>query len=365
MTTFNSIDVETANPDRASICQIGVVHVRDGVVVDRWQSLVNPEDWFNHWNVSIHGINEEDVRKSPTLPEVIEELHRRLHDSVLISHSSFDRVAFEQATTRYSLEPLSVRWLDSSMIVRRAWPERYGQRGYSLKNVAKDLAISFKHHNALEDARVAAEIVLRACADTQTDIEDWLPRVTRPTFASTSRATRRRNGDISTSKAARRRDGDTSTSRAARRRDGDTSTSRTARRRDGDISTSRTARRRDGDISTSKAARRRDGDTSTSRTARRREANAEGPLFGETLVFTGRLCVSRREAADMAANAGCNVTTRVTKKTTLLVVGIKRKPGSNRHNKSTKHRKAESLIQKGVDIQILSETDFLELIGVT
>ena len=47
MVTFNAIDVETANADRASICQIGIVHVRDGVVVDRWQSLVDPEDWFD------------------------------------------------------------------------------------------------------------------------------------------------------------------------------------------------------------------------------------------------------------------------------------------------------------------------------
>ena len=44
MLTFNSIDVETANADRASICQIGIVHVRDGSVVGQWETLVNPED---------------------------------------------------------------------------------------------------------------------------------------------------------------------------------------------------------------------------------------------------------------------------------------------------------------------------------
>ena len=47
MLTFNAIDVETANADRASICQIGIVHVRDGEIEDRWQTLVNPEDWFD------------------------------------------------------------------------------------------------------------------------------------------------------------------------------------------------------------------------------------------------------------------------------------------------------------------------------
>lgn len=44
MMTFNVIDVGTANADRASICQIGIAHVRGGKVVDHWQTLVNPED---------------------------------------------------------------------------------------------------------------------------------------------------------------------------------------------------------------------------------------------------------------------------------------------------------------------------------
>ena len=156
MLTFNSIDVETANADRASICQIGIVHVRDGEIKDQWQTLVNPEDWFDPWNVSIHGIDEYDVRNSPTLPEVRSELRSRLRGSVLVSHTSFDRVAFERAMTRYNLEQLQVTWLDSARIARRAWPESYGRSGYGLKNIAKDLNISFKHHDALEDARAAA-----------------------------------------------------------------------------------------------------------------------------------------------------------------------------------------------------------------
>ena len=108
MLTFNSIDVETANADRASICQIGIVHVREGNIEDQWQTLMNPEDWFDPWNVSIHGIDEGEVRHSPTLPEVRAELRTRLRGSVLVSHTSFDQVAFERAMTRYNLEQLQV-----------------------------------------------------------------------------------------------------------------------------------------------------------------------------------------------------------------------------------------------------------------
>ena len=68
MLTFNAIDVETANADRASICQIGIVHVRDGAIHDRWQTLINPEDWFDPWNVSIHGIKTRRRQEQPHSP---------------------------------------------------------------------------------------------------------------------------------------------------------------------------------------------------------------------------------------------------------------------------------------------------------
>ena len=194
MLTFNSIDVETANADRASICQIGIVHVRDGEIEDQWQTLVNPEDWFDPWNVSIHGIDKNDVRRSPKLPELRGELCARLRGSILVSHTSFDRVAVERAIARYELEPIQVTWLDSARIARRAWPESYGRSGYGLKNIANDLDISFRHHDALEDARAAAEIVLRSCASTEMDIEGWLRRIDRPVFPSSSGPSTKREG---------------------------------------------------------------------------------------------------------------------------------------------------------------------------
>ena len=93
----------------------------------------------------------------------------------------------------------------------------------------------------------------------------------------------------------------------------------------------------------------------------KREGNPEGPLYGEVLVFTGALSMPRSQAADLAAVIGCQVATAVTKKTTMLVVGdqdIKRLAG---HEKTSKHRKAEELIAKGISIRILKESDFREL----
>ena len=71
----------------------------------------------------------------------------------------------------------------------------------------------------------------------------------------------------------------------------------------------------------------------------------------------------RHDAAVAAANAGCRVDSGVTKHTTLLVVGdqdIRKLAG---HEKSTKHRKAEELMQQGQRIRILGESDFKSIIN--
>ena len=184
MLDFVCIDVETANWDRESICQVGLVTVKNGSIVDSWSTLINPEAWFCGWNVQIHGISEEMVRDAPVFPQIHGELSRRMAGLVVVSHTSFDRVAIGRAAEKYELEPPRATWLDSARIVRRAWPERYGRGGYGLGRVSSDLKIVFKHHDAQEDARAAAEVVLRACDETGIDINGWLKKVEQPIFPS-------------------------------------------------------------------------------------------------------------------------------------------------------------------------------------
>ena len=171
--SFNAIDVETANRDSSSICQIGIVRVRAGLIEEQLSVLVNPETDFDSFNVRLHGIGPETVQDSVTLPRFAVRLRRLLAGLPLVSHTPFDRVALDGAMRRYRLRPVRVDWLDSAQIARRAWPEKYRYRGYNLANVAGDLDIVFRHHDAAEDARAAAEIVLHACRHTGIDINGW------------------------------------------------------------------------------------------------------------------------------------------------------------------------------------------------
>ena len=114
------------------------------------------------------------MQNSPTLPSCYAELLRLLTGRILVSHTDFDRVALAAAARKHELPPIQATWLDSSLVARRAWPHRYGTKGWSLPAIAARLGIQFQHHVAVEDARTAAEIVLRACEQKQLDIEDWL-----------------------------------------------------------------------------------------------------------------------------------------------------------------------------------------------
>ena len=93
-----------------------------------------------------------------------------------------------------------------------------------------------------------------------------------------------------------------------------------------------------------------------------RQGDGSGPLVGETIVFTGALQISRSEAVNEAALAGCDVADSVTKKTTILVVGDQDLRYTRGQEKSTKHRKAETMIAKGDAIRIVGESDFLLMV---
>jgi DNA polymerase-3 subunit epsilon len=282
---FIALDFETANTDMSSICQVGLANFKNGLLQEEWKTYIDPEDFFDEMNISIHGINESTVEGAPTLPDVASRIYNYLDGRIAVCHTPFDRVAIQQACIKYNLRMPTCTWLDSARVTRRTW-EQFAWSGYGLANVCTSLGYQFTHHDALEDAKAAAHILLASIEKTGIDLYGWLRRVEQPIDPSKS------SYNIS------------------------------------------------------------------------REGNPEGFLYGEVLVFTGALVIPRREAADMAAKIGCTVADGVTKNTTILVVGdqdVKKLAG---HEKSSKHRKAEVLIQKGQTLRILRESDFKELVNL-
>ena len=177
---FCVIDVETANPALHSICQIGLIEFRDGREVAAKGWLVDPDDYFDPGNVAVHGIDAHHVRGAPRFLDVFDELCAFVGSGeVLVSHTAFDRTAIERACDLAGLEVPQLRWLDSAAVARRTWPD-VSQRGYGLSNLAGRLGIEFRHHDAVEDARAAGEILLHAIEISGLSPEDWLKRSRQP-----------------------------------------------------------------------------------------------------------------------------------------------------------------------------------------
>lgn len=167
------LDVETANPDYASICQIGLIEVRNGEVVSTESILVDPDDYFDPFNVGIHGISSDRVIGKPKFPVVHQELATRLQESLVVHHGPFDRVAMQRAASRSGVPFMSVQWLDNQRVVRRAWAD-FARSGYGLKSLCRHFSIEFTHHDALEDARVTDVIFRRAIAETGLSPLEWV-----------------------------------------------------------------------------------------------------------------------------------------------------------------------------------------------
>ncbi|WP_197976786.1 MULTISPECIES: exonuclease domain-containing protein [unclassified Pseudomonas] len=184
------IDVETANPNLASICQVGVAVFRDGKHYESWSSLVNPNDYFHDMNVSLHGIDESMVLSAPTWTEVYHQILPFITGQIVASHMPFDRTATLRACHGVGWAHFDCTWLDTARIARRAWSD-FSHSGYGLKNLTSHFGIPFLHHDALEDARAAGEILLRAIADTGSTAAEWcllvkLPLSPLPTMSENS-----------------------------------------------------------------------------------------------------------------------------------------------------------------------------------
>lgn len=176
---FVAIDVETANADMSSICQIGMAHFGEKGMLDEWVSYIDPEDFFDDINTSIHGIDETVVKGAPKFKQLSDELYGYLDDRIVVCHTHFDRVAIKQTSQKYVMRDPDCTWIDSAIVARRTWQE-FSQRGYGLKNVCEKLGYTFKHHDALEDAKAAGTIMLAALEYSGLSAEEWFEKFRQP-----------------------------------------------------------------------------------------------------------------------------------------------------------------------------------------
>jgi len=297
-----AIDFETASA-RGTPCSVGLVEVQSGRIVDRHSWLIRPPV-FEFWgfNVALHGITPEMCEHAPGWQVSLAKILDITAGRTLVAHNaSFDVGVIRDACDLAGVEWPRVRYACTLVIGRHVWP---GLSSYSLPFLAAHLRlVADHHHDAGEDAAVAARIALAALEAARVSTLDELVNgahvamgVVEPDLWSGCRS----RGDSST------------------------------------IPTQPTP----GVVT-----------------------DPRHPLFGKTIAFTGALAIPRHDAQQAVVDRGAIAGDSVTRHTDYLVTGYQDLARlAQGTDKSNKLRKAEALNAEGFPVEIITESDFVRLL---
>mgnify|MGYP001282467593 FL=1 len=157
---FIAMDFETANYQTHSACSLALVMVKNSQIVGEYYSLIQPETEFFWKNIQIHGIHPEDVADAPKFPRVWEEIQKYYQrDRLIVAHNAgFDTKVLAGCLDYYQLPQPNYLSLCTVQTSRKLFPEMHNHR---LNTVCNQLDIPLvNHHDALEDSRACAKVLL-------------------------------------------------------------------------------------------------------------------------------------------------------------------------------------------------------------
>ncbi|SLK07993.1 exonuclease domain-containing protein [Arthrobacter sp. P2b] len=324
---FTAIDFETANGFRGSPCSVGLTKVRGGRIVEEASWLMRPprnHDHFDYHNVRIHGISAADVAGQPRFGELFAEIGAFIGDDVLAAHNAaFDLGVIRSALEVSGLPGPAYDYVCTVMLSRRC----YSLVSNSLPFAAEEAGVPLvKHHDAAEDARACAGILIdiarrngaNSLAELYLSLGLVMPRQQAfdPAVDALSKPSLAAVAGSSANGAALVRPFQSGWPEEGINPDPNP------------------------------------------------EAEPGHPLFGQTVVFTGQLSIRRPEAKVRSAEVGARTESRVTGRTTVLVVGDGFVASDLRSGRLTgKARRVLELHERGQSIEVLSEGEFLQMVG--
>lgn len=171
-TTFVGVDFETLYSQRVSACSVGLVKYIDGVIVDRYYSLIRPpfdyEGKCGFPLTKFHGLRKEDLYDQRTMEEILPELEEFIGDLQLVAHNaSVEKGCFRDTLAYYNLQT-SIKYesiIDtlkiSKEIEQRLGIYETGEGTHTLDAVCRRFAVKeMNHHHALDDAEMAGNLIL-------------------------------------------------------------------------------------------------------------------------------------------------------------------------------------------------------------
>ena len=161
MKDFAAIDFETANYERTSVCSVGIVVVRDGMIVDSFYSLIQPEpNYYKYWCTQVHGLCREDTENAPVFPDVWAKIEPLIEGLPLVAHNRlFDESCLKAVFRCYQMDYPDYEFYDTLAASRRLLPDL---ENHQLDTVAAACGYPMEHHHhALADAEACAHIAIK------------------------------------------------------------------------------------------------------------------------------------------------------------------------------------------------------------
>jgi len=188
---FCIVDIETngSHVERHQIIEIAGVKVKNGKIIDTFESLVKCKE-INEHIVKITGITAEDTKNAPKLKDVLYDFKLFLGDTIFVAHDvKFDYKFISQSLVKIGLEPLLNRYLCSLDLSQRSIVSY--KYGLSYLNDTFKLNPNPSHHRAMSDVITTYGLFqksLENCSKSLNNIEDLIkfsreaPRLKRPKF---------------------------------------------------------------------------------------------------------------------------------------------------------------------------------------
>jgi len=157
--TFVVFDTETTGkePTNDFVTEIGAVKIVNGVITERFGSLINPGVKISEEITALTGINNDMVADKPPFSQVAGDIYKFLEGAILVAHNiDFDykflkRLSGEVGYYYYNPGIDTVQFARETVL---------GLSNYKLHTVAEHFGIEFNPHRATDDAYATALVFI-------------------------------------------------------------------------------------------------------------------------------------------------------------------------------------------------------------